>query len=117
MNHAHFPELLRALMRQRGVSGVLLVDARDGIPIASTLAVGIDGDAVAAVAAALYDRARAAAHAAGAPDADVVHVEAERGSLCAVGAGCFVLAAVAEPRANLALLRLALLRARRRLVA
>ncbi|HEU4631563.1 MAG TPA: roadblock/LC7 domain-containing protein [Gemmatimonadaceae bacterium] len=117
MSDALYREVLRALARQRDVSGVLLVDARDGIPIASTLDVGIDGDAVAAVAAALYDRGRDAARAAGAPAADIVHVEAEHGALCAVGAGDFVLAAVAGPRANLALLRLALLRARRRLAA
>ena len=117
MNDALFGETLRGLTRQRGVRGALLVDGRDGIPIASTLDVGIDADTVAAVAAALYDRARAVARDAGAADAGIVHVEAEHGSLCAVGTDGFVLAAVAEPRANIALLRLALLRARRRLVA
>lgn len=117
MTGADYTGTLRALTRQRGVSGALLVDGRDGIPIASTLDVGIDADTVAAVAAVLYDRARQVARDAGATDAGVVHVEAARGALCAVGAGDFVLVAVADPRANLALLRLALLRARRRLLA
>lgn len=104
--------LLAELMKQRGVLGALVADAGDGIVIASTLAVGIDGDAVAALAASLFQRARSAAGAAGYGDAAFFQLQAEHGWLCVTEAGAFVLAAVAEPRANVARLRVSLLRAR-----
>lgn len=107
-----FHDALSELMKQRGVLGALVADARDGIVIASTLAVGIDGDAVAALAASLHQRARSAAAAAGYGDASFFQLQAEHGWLCVTGAGDFVLAAVAEPRANVARLRMSLLRRR-----
>ena len=107
-----FRALLRDVARLRGVKGALLADARDGIPIASTLDVDVDGDAVAALAVSLYGHAERAVGAAGYGRASFFQLQAEAGWLCAVGAGELLLAAVAEPRATDALLRLALLRAR-----
>ena len=107
-----FRGLLLELTRQRGVLGALVVDAADGIPIDSTLAVGVDGDAVAALAASLFTRARRAAQAANYGDGTYFQLQAEMGWLCVTASGDLVLAAVAEPRANVALLRVALLRAR-----
>ena len=104
--------LLRDLSRMRGVRGVLLADARDGIPIATTLDVDVDGDAVAALAVSLYGHAERAVAASGYGRSTYFQLQAEVGWLCVVAAGGFVLAAVAEPRANVALLRLRLLRAR-----
>ncbi len=107
-----FDSVVAELSRQRGVLGVLVADAADGITIASTLAVGVDGDAVAALAASLVQQASGACRAAGYGDASYFQLQAEHGWLCATGAGAFVIAVVAEPRANAALLRVALLRAR-----
>ena len=107
-----FRGLLLELTRQRGVLGALVVDAADGIPIDSTLAIGVDGEAVAALAASLLARARRAAQAANYGDGTYFQLQAELGWLCVTAAGDLVLAAVAEPRANVALLRVALLRAR-----
>lgn len=110
-----YHDVVAELSRQRGVLGVMVVDAADGIPIASTLAVGVDGDAVAALAASLVQQTARAAQAAGFGAASYFQLQAEQGWLCATGAGAFVIAVVAEPRTNAALLRLALLRARREL--
>ncbi|MHB1222937.1 MAG: roadblock/LC7 domain-containing protein [Gemmatimonadaceae bacterium] len=111
-----FRATLLEVMKQRGLLGALIVDAVDGIPIESTLAVGVDGDAVAALAASLFDHACRAAAAANYGDGTYFQLQAEHGWLCVTGAGALVLAAVAEPRANVALLRLSLLRARTALV-
>ena len=112
MSAPAFKALLRDLTRLRGVQGAILADARDGIPIATTLDVDVDGDAVAALAVSLYGHAARAAAAAGYGRATYFQLQAPRGWLCVVAAGEFVLAAVAEPRANVALLRLRLLHAR-----
>ena len=110
-----YQHVVAEVMRLRGVQGAIVVDAGDGIPIASTLDVGVDGEAVAALAASLFQRAAAATVAAGYGTSAYVQLEGERGWLCVTGQGGLVLAAVAEPRTNVALLRLALLRAREHL--
>ncbi len=111
-----FQATLREVMKQRGVLGALIVDAVDGIPIESTLAVGVDGDAVAALAASLFGHSCRAVAAANHGDGAYLQLQAEHGWLCVTGNGDIVLAVVAEPRANVALLRLTLLRARTALV-
>lgn len=110
-----FKAVVADVMRHRGVRGAFVVAATDGIPIAATLEYGVDGDAVAALAASLYQRAGASAAAAGHGAASFVQLEGDDGWLCVTGRDDFVLAAVAEPRVNVALLRLTLLRARERL--
>jgi predicted regulator of Ras-like GTPase activity (Roadblock/LC7/MglB family) len=45
-------------------------------------------------------------------DASLLQLEAEKGRVCAVGRDGLVLIAVAEPRVNLGLLRVELLKAR-----
>jgi predicted regulator of Ras-like GTPase activity (Roadblock/LC7/MglB family) len=107
-----FQAILREVMRLRGVRGALLADARDGIPIATALDVDVDGDAVAALAVSLYGHAERAVAAAGYGRSTFFQLQAEAGWLCVVSSGAFVLAAVAEPRVNVALLRLRLLQAR-----
>jgi predicted regulator of Ras-like GTPase activity (Roadblock/LC7/MglB family) len=112
---------LRALVadvaRQRGVRGVLVADRHDAIPIVCTLDVDVDGDAVAALAVSLQGHARRALDVAGYGRAAFLQVQGDHGWLCVADAGGFVLAAVADPRANVALLRLSMLRARDALVA
>jgi predicted regulator of Ras-like GTPase activity (Roadblock/LC7/MglB family) len=109
--------LVAELVRQRGVRGALVAGRRDARRIASTLDVDVDGDAVAALAVSLHGHARRAVAAAGFGDAGFLQVQGDHGWLCVAGAGELVVAAVADPRANVALLRLALLRAREALVA
>lgn len=117
MNAHPLADLLRSLMRLRGVRGALLADARDGIPVASTLDVDVDGDAVAALAVSLHARAARAAAATGQGETSYFQLRARDGWLCAVAGGPFVLAVVAGPCVDAGRLRLALLRARPELAA
>lgn len=106
-----FAPLLADLMKLRGVLGALVVDASIGIPVESSLAVGVDGDAVAALAASLLSRSARAARAADLGEGTYFQLQAEHGWLCVTGRGGLVLAVVAERRANTAILRISLLRA------
>lgn len=106
-----FATMLDSLIRQRGVLGSLVVDERDGIVVDSNLSFGLRGAVVAALAASLYRKARLSAAAAGLGDATFLQLEAERGRICAVGRNDLVIVVVAEPRANIGLIRMEMLRA------
>jgi predicted regulator of Ras-like GTPase activity (Roadblock/LC7/MglB family) len=92
-------------MRQRGVTGCLVVDADDGVIVDSTLQFGMRGNVFAALVASLYRKARQSAAAAGFGEAEFLTLESERGRVCATGSGGLVLIAVADLRTNLGLLR------------
>ena len=106
-----FAELLAGLSRQRGILGSMVVGESDGLIVDSALQIGVKGTVVAALAASLYRRARLSADAAGVGTATFLQLEAERGRLCAVGRNDLVLVTLAEPRANVGMLRIAMLRA------
>ena len=94
----------------RGVRGAMLVSAADGLVIADSLMDGVDGRAVAALAASLVGRLTRATTAAGMARPSLVHLRAERGSVLAVPAGTDVLVvAVTAADANLGLARLEML--------
>jgi len=103
--------MLDTLIRHRGVLGSLVVDERDGIIVDSSLSVGLRGAVVAALAGSLYRKARLSAAAAGLGEATFLQLEAERGRVCAVGRNDLVIVVVAEPRTNIGLLRMEMLRA------
>jgi len=106
-----FSPILDTLMRARGVRASLIVSASDGIAIDSNLQFGQDGAGVAALAASLYRKARRAAAAAGFGGTGFFQLEAEQGRLCLIGGDELVLAVVAEPGANVGLIRVEMLRA------
>jgi predicted regulator of Ras-like GTPase activity (Roadblock/LC7/MglB family) len=106
-----FGELLASLIRQRGVSGSLVVSEDDGIVVDSNLQVGVNGPVVAALAASLYRKARLSSRTAGLGEVAFLTLEAEQGRVCAVGRNALVLVTVAEPRANIGLIRVEMLRA------
>ena len=106
-----FAEMLSAITRQRGVLGSMVVSESDGIIVDSTLQIGVKGGAVAALAASLYRKARTSAEAALLGGATFVTLEADHGRVCAVGRNDLVLVTVAEPRANVGLIRVEMLRA------
>ena len=111
MSSGPFAGLLAEITRVRGVSGCMIVAEADGLIVGSVLEASMRGPAVAALAASLYRKARLAAQAAGFGAAAFMQLEAEQGRVCAVGRGGLVLVAVAEPRANVGLIRVELLRA------
>ncbi len=106
-----FTAMLQTLSRQRGVTAALVVSEQDGIVIDSNLQIGQQGDRVAALAAALYRKARLSAEAAGLGAVSFLQLEAPNGRLCAVGAGELVLVVVAVSAVNVGLVRVELLRA------
>lgn len=105
-----FGVLLDALSRQRGVRASLVVSEHDGIVVDSNLQIGQDGDRVAALAASLYRKSRLAARAAGLGDASLMQLEADRGRIFALGRQDLLLVVVADPAANVGLIRMEMLR-------
>ena len=106
-----FIEVLANLNRQRGVLGSLVASESDGIVVDANVQFGVKAPIVAALAASLYRKARLSAEAAGYGDVGFVQLEAERGWLCAIGRDDLVLAVLAGPKANVGLIRVAMLRA------
>ena len=100
----------------RGLRGAVIVSAVDGLVVAESLMEGVDGKAVAALAASLVARLRRAVQAAGRQAPVFVQLAAEHGSVLAAPAGEeLLLVAVAGPDANVGLARLELLSAVRSL--
>lgn len=106
-----FTDMLAGLTRQRGVLGTMVVGESDGLIVDSAIQIGVKGPVVAALAASLYRRARLSADAAGVGTATFLALEAERGRVCAVGRNDLVLVTLAEPRVNVGMLRIEMLRA------
>lgn len=109
MNTTEFTGLISALTRQRGVLGCLVVSERDGIIVDADVQAGVDAAAVAALAAALYRRARLCSEAAGLSRVSFLQLESERGHICAAGRDDLVVVVVAERGAPVAQLRTVIL--------
>ena len=109
---AHFGTLLESLTRQRGVRASLIVSENDGLVVDSSLRFGQDGDRVAALAASLYRKARLSAGAARLGVCVVSTARRRtRADLCGRGRGDLVIVVVADPSANVGLIRVELLKA------
>lgn len=106
-----FAALTESLIRHRGVLGAMVVGLDDGLIVDSTLQIGVNGNAFAALTASLYRKARRSAGAAGFGATGFLELSAEQGRVCAVGGTELVLVAVCEARVNVGLLRVELLRA------
>ena len=105
-----YDALLARVSAIRGIRGAMLVSADDGLVVAESLMDGVDGRAVAALAASLMGRLRRTTREAGRQPPQVVHLRAERGSLLAVPApGDVLVVAVAEGSANVGLARIEML--------
>ena len=109
MSASPFDGILSPLIRQRGVLGCLVVGEADGIVVDSNVQVGIQGNVVAALAAALYRKARLTSAAAGLSTIGFLQLEAEKGHICAIGRDGLVLVTLAEPRAHIGRIRGAML--------
>lgn len=104
--------IVDGLTRQRGVRASLVVSEHDGLVIESSLRFGQDGDRVAALAASMYRKARLSAAAACLGAVAFVQLDADRGRICAVGGRSdLVIVVVAEPGANVGLIRVELFKA------
>lgn len=105
-------DVLERVSAVRGVQGAMIVSASDGLVVAESLMEGVDGRAVAALAASLAGRLARTTASAGLADPRMVHLRAERGSILAVPAGGDMLVvAVTGADANIGLARLELIAA------
>lgn len=107
---AQYDLVVDELMHTNGVHAALIVSRADGIVVDGNVHIGTDADAIAALAASLYARAAQAATAADGTAPGFLHLEGERGRVCAMPHGDLLLVTVAEPWANLGLLRLTMRR-------
>lgn len=108
---SQFAPLISAVTRHRGVQACLVVAEEDGIVVDGTAHVGVGTNAFAALTASLYRKAARAAESAGFGAVTYFELEAERGRVMAAGRNGLVIVAVAEPRVNVGLLRVELVRA------
>lgn len=106
-----FEQVIGAVTRHRGVTACLVVAEADGILVEGTAHIGVNTQAFAALTASLYRKAARAADAAGFGGVRLFDLEAEQGRVIAAGRNGLVVVAVAEPRVNLGLVRVELLRA------
>ncbi len=103
-------ELLDRLSTVSGIRGSVLVSAGDGLIVAESLMTGVDGRAVAALAASLVIRLRRATESAGRREPVFLQLHAAGGTVLAAPCGTeLVLVAVAGPDANVGLARLEML--------
>jgi predicted regulator of Ras-like GTPase activity (Roadblock/LC7/MglB family) len=109
---AAFGTVLDSLTRQRGVRASLIVSESDGLIVDASLRFGQDGERVAALAASLYRKARLSAGAAWLGAVAFLQLDAERGRICVAGGRSdLIIVVVAEPAANVGLIRVELLKA------
>ncbi|HEY4131847.1 MAG TPA: roadblock/LC7 domain-containing protein [Gemmatimonadaceae bacterium] len=112
MTTSPYASLLESLTRQRGVRASLVVSEGDGLVVDSNLRFGQDGERVAALAASVYRKARLSARAAHLGAVAFLQLDAEQGRICAAGGrGDLVVVVVADPSANVGLIRMELLKA------
>lgn len=108
---SQFSPLLLSLIRHRGVTGCMVVGEADGMIVDSSLQIGVNGEAFAALSASLYRKACRAAAAAGFGTAGFFELDADGGRMCAAGRNELIVVVVAEPRVNVGLLRVEMLKA------
>jgi len=107
-----FQRALENITRVRGVRGAMLVAGEDGLIVAESLMEGVKGKAVAALAASLANRFRRVAEASATGYLQFLHLQAFEGVILTVPADSGVLVvALAEPKVNVGLVRLEMLRA------
>jgi predicted regulator of Ras-like GTPase activity (Roadblock/LC7/MglB family) len=94
-----------------GVRGALVVDAEAGVPVVAEVAADTSGEAVAALAAALYRRTMQAAGAGGFGALQSLHLEAEGGHVFVAGSGDLIVVVLADSDAQLGMVRLETARA------
>lgn len=110
MRASAFAVTLDSVMKMPGIRGALVVAVHDGLVVDGRVHVGVNGAAVAALAASLFRRA-CQATANGDEAGRFVELEADDGRIMIAGARDLALMAVVERRANAGQARLAVRRA------
>ncbi|MGD8869667.1 MAG: roadblock/LC7 domain-containing protein [Gemmatimonadales bacterium] len=110
MRGSAFKVTLDSVMKMPGIRGALVVAVNDGLVVDGRVHVGVNGAAVAALAASLYRRA-CQATGNGDEERRFVELEADQGRIMIAGAGDLALMAVVDRRANAGQARLNVMRA------
>ena len=109
---ASLEQALDRISRVRGVRGSMFVAADDGLVVAELLMEGVNGQAVAALAASLARKVGGASGATGGGRVRFVQMDAEGGTLLLAPAPQDLLVvALADPNVNVGLCRLEMIRA------
>ena len=106
-----FTQTLSALIRHRGVTGCMVVGEADGMIVDSSLQIGVNGSAVAALTASMYRKAQRASTTAGFGTTGFFELDAEGGRVCAAGRNEMVLVVVAGAKVNVGIIRVEMLKA------
>jgi predicted regulator of Ras-like GTPase activity (Roadblock/LC7/MglB family) len=101
-----FTDAVEKLSRIRGVRGALIVEKASAVPVVAELSEGVNGTAVAALAASMFRRTAQASDAARFGGLSTLQLDADGGHVVVVDAGELVLVVVAERDAQLGLVRL-----------
>ena len=104
---------LGALASMPGVRAAVAATQSDGLPAATVAAVGVDADALAAFATALFQRTRRANEAAGYGETLNLALDAEHGRVFIAASGDLALVLLADRDSGAGLLRVAMQRALR----
>jgi predicted regulator of Ras-like GTPase activity (Roadblock/LC7/MglB family) len=104
---------LGMLAAMPGVRAVVAATRSDGLPAATVAAVGVDADALAAFATALFQRTRRANEAAGYGETLNLALDAQHGRVFVAASGDLALVLLADREAGAGLLRVAMQRALR----
>ncbi|MEJ2677926.1 MAG: hypothetical protein P8174_02495 [Gemmatimonadota bacterium] len=88
-----------------GVRGAMVVDVQAGVPVTAELATGVQGPAIAAFASALFRRSAQAIRSAGYGALATVQLQAGGGDVVVVGNDVLLVVVLAEPDAQLGLIR------------
>jgi predicted regulator of Ras-like GTPase activity (Roadblock/LC7/MglB family) len=111
-----YREAVTRLSRVPGVSGALVVEASAGVPVSEELKPDVSGTAVAALAAALFQRTAQASQTAGYGGLRLLQLHAENGQVLIAGAGELVVVALVEDDAQMGRVRIEAQRAARTLI-
>jgi uncharacterized protein len=106
-----FTAAVEKLSRIPGVRGALIVEADAAVPVVAELSEGVNGTAVAALAASLFQRTGHASESAQFGRLSILQLEADHGQVVVVDAGELILVVITERNAQLGLVRLEALRA------
>ncbi len=101
-----YTDAVDRLSRVAGVRGAMIVEADAAVPVVAELSEGVNGTAVAALAASLFRRTAQASQSANFGELATLQLEAEEGHVVVVGAGELILVVIAERSAQLGLVRL-----------
>jgi uncharacterized protein len=101
-----FSKAVERLSRVPGVLGALVVERAAAVPVMAELSEGVNGTAVAALAASLFRRTAQASESAQFGRLGTLYLEADDGHVVAVDAGDLILVVVAARDAQLGMVRL-----------